>query len=141
MTAKLAASAVALLLLYTAYPDPVGIPPDPKPAPVVVSQPAAACPCGPSCSCSPCTEAEYNALLQERVHLKNRVAELEQAAAVPPKGVCNTEQCRVTQAAPVRAAPVAYYQKRPVYGRFGRLLYYENVLVRAGGNCATGGCR
>lgn len=137
----------ALLLLWAAYPSPIDIPPDPQPVPrpVATAAPRPNCQCGSKCDCAPCSKEEYNALLQERIDLALRIQELEKQNASIPKPVCDSAGCRVAAAPVARSVPVAYYQKRPVYGRFGRLLYYENVLVRSSrvtySNCATGGCR
>ena len=104
-------------------------PPAPKPAeaaPVVIDH-----------------SAELTALKAELESLR---AELAQAHAL--RGTVT--QNPVAVAGEVAAAgrvtrPVAYYQRRAVYGPLGRIRGYENVLVSgqqvvSQGNCANGNC-
>ena len=127
----------ALVLGCSSLGSPPAEPEVVAPVPVV-----AGCQCGVGCKCKqtpcPCTDDEYNALLQERIELQNRIADLEKRASTSPpvqtKIVCNSTGCRVVQAAaPVqRAVQTIHYRQEPVYGPLGRVRGYRSC---SGGQC------
>lgn len=120
---------VALILIGGALA--LSGPPTPKPievAPIVQ---------GPS-------QAAYDALKQELQTVRAELFEVKKAQAAATTAPAATVPPTTARGGTV-VQPTSYYQRRPVYGRFGRFQGYETVLVQpqqmqSVGNCANGNC-
>lgn len=124
-------TATVLALAYASLSDAPAPQVDATPAPVVIDN-----------------SAEVAALKAEVESLRAEIASLKSVLSQRQVVPSRPEPVAVKPPA-ATGGPVAYYQRRAVYGRFGRFQGYQTVLVTsqpqaqqtyAAGDCANGNC-